>query len=143
MPPAAATECERTGWTLLMMATVAPSSAAARAARWPASPAPMIRTSCAGMAKSLYTPVLAHLPAPGAARTAVRRANASGVGDRSGHRRGERAAHLLEPHDAAQALLAVDDHQGAESPQRLGAEQLLDRRVARDERLGAGVAIDD
>ena len=24
MPPAAATECERTGWTLLMIATVAP-----------------------------------------------------------------------------------------------------------------------
>src|SRR5664280_136139 len=49
MPPAAATECERTGWTLLMIATVAPSSAAASAARWPASPAPMINTSCCGM----------------------------------------------------------------------------------------------
>src|SRR6188508_853940 len=49
MPPAAALECERTGWTLLMIATVAPALAAARAARWPASPAPMIRTSCAGM----------------------------------------------------------------------------------------------
>ena len=49
MPPAAATECERTGWTLLMIATVAPASAAARAARWPARPAPMIRTSWAGM----------------------------------------------------------------------------------------------
>src|SRR3954469_23990883 len=53
MPPAAALECERTGWTLLMMATVAPASAAASAARWPARPAPMIRTSCAGMAASL------------------------------------------------------------------------------------------
>ena len=51
MPPAAAFEWERTGWTLLMMATVAPASAAARAARWPASPAPMIRTSCAGMVR--------------------------------------------------------------------------------------------
>src|SRR6516164_9411019 len=50
MPPAAATECERTGWTLLMIATLAPICAAARAARWPASPAPMIKTSCAGMA---------------------------------------------------------------------------------------------
>src|SRR3954471_24799769 len=49
MPPAAATECERTGWTLDMMATVAPPSAAARAARCPARPAPMMRTSCAGM----------------------------------------------------------------------------------------------
>ena len=33
MPPAAALECERTGWTLLMIATVAPPRAAARAAR--------------------------------------------------------------------------------------------------------------
>src|SRR2546423_6695152 len=49
MPPAAALECERTGWTLLRMATVAPASAAARAARWPARPAPMIRTSWLGM----------------------------------------------------------------------------------------------
>src|SRR4029079_14883118 len=53
MPPAAALECERTGWTLDMMATVAPASAAARAARWPASPAPMIRTSCAGVVRDL------------------------------------------------------------------------------------------
>src|SRR4051794_27118708 len=49
MPPAAALECDRTGWTLLMIATVAPALAAARAARCPASPAPMMRTSCAGM----------------------------------------------------------------------------------------------
>src|SRR3954449_6807859 len=53
MPPAAATECERTGWTLLMIATDAPASAAARAARWPASPAPRMRTSCAGMCAAL------------------------------------------------------------------------------------------
>ncbi len=32
MPPAAAIECERTGWTLLMIATETPCSAAARAA---------------------------------------------------------------------------------------------------------------
>src|SRR5215208_730931 len=53
MPPAAALECERTGWTLLMIATVAPERAAASAARWPARPAPMINTSCEGMARSL------------------------------------------------------------------------------------------
>src|SRR4051794_5621798 len=49
MPPAAALECDRTGCTLLMIATVAPALAAARAARCPARPAPMMRTSCAGM----------------------------------------------------------------------------------------------
>src|SRR3954447_20131823 len=51
MPPAAALECDRTGWTLLMIATVAPERAAASAARWPARPAPMINTSWEGMAK--------------------------------------------------------------------------------------------
>src|SRR3954452_19034668 len=56
MPPAAATECDRTGWTLLMIATVDPLSAAARAARWPARAAPMIRTSGAGMRPGLYKP---------------------------------------------------------------------------------------
>src|SRR3954468_6547126 len=62
MPPAAATECERTGWTLLMIATDAPSSAAAVAARWPARPAPMIRTSCAGMARFWQVGVVATVP---------------------------------------------------------------------------------
>ena len=33
MPPAAALECDRTGWTLLMIATVAPERAASSAAR--------------------------------------------------------------------------------------------------------------
>src|SRR4051812_32309825 len=51
MPPAAALECERTGWTLLKIATVAPERAAASAARWPARPAPMINTSWEGMAR--------------------------------------------------------------------------------------------
>src|SRR4051794_16011959 len=48
MPPWAALEWERTGWTLLMIPTDTPSSAAARAARWPASPAPITRTSWDG-----------------------------------------------------------------------------------------------
>ena len=36
-----------------MIATLAPRSAAARAARWPARPAPMISTSCEGTARGL------------------------------------------------------------------------------------------
>src|SRR4051794_12393466 len=62
MPPAAATEWERTGWTLEMMPTVAPASAAAVAARWPARPAPMIRTSCAGMARFWQVEVVGTVP---------------------------------------------------------------------------------
>ena len=49
IPPWAALECDRTGWTLEMMPTEAPPSAAARAARWPARPAPITRTSCWGI----------------------------------------------------------------------------------------------
>src|SRR4051812_22304490 len=49
MPPWAAFECERTGWTFERMPTFAPASAAASAARSPARPAPITRTSCAGI----------------------------------------------------------------------------------------------
>src|ERR1700760_2639988 len=48
MPPWAAFEWERTGWTLETIPTETPCSAAARAARWPASPAPMTSTSWDG-----------------------------------------------------------------------------------------------
>src|SRR3954467_10758990 len=48
MPPWAALECERTGWTLDRIPTDTPSSAAARAARWPARPAPITSTSWDG-----------------------------------------------------------------------------------------------
>src|SRR2546423_7196002 len=54
MPPAAATEWERTGWTFEMIATDAPASAADSAARWPARPAPMISTSCDGTTPILF-----------------------------------------------------------------------------------------
>ena len=49
MPPWAALECERTGWTLETIPTETPCSAAASAARWPARPAPITNTSCFGI----------------------------------------------------------------------------------------------
>src|SRR3954447_18240458 len=94
MPPAAATECERTGWTLLMIATVAPASAAARAARWPASPAPMINTSWAGIR----------------AGTLSRRRPRPLLADRAG----QRTADLLHRDDPAEHAFGVDGHQRAE-----------------------------
>src|SRR3954451_6117837 len=123
MPPAAATECERTGWTLLNSATDAPASAAANAARCPARPAPMMRTSCAGMLPAVYLSGLRDDPPIAWTRS-------SGHAARRG--RGERAADLLEGDDAAQALVAVDDHQRAERAQALRAEEVLDRRVVVD-----------
>src|ERR687888_445551 len=54
MPPWAAFECERTGWTLETIPTETPSSAAASAARCPARPAPMTRTSCVGIRVRFY-----------------------------------------------------------------------------------------
>src|SRR5690349_5640846 len=119
MPPAAATECDRTGWTLLMSATEAPASAAASAPRWPARPAPMMRTSCAGMASWML------------------------LGNASRHRRAQRAADLLDRHDAAQAVVAVDDHQRSERAQALGADELLDRRVVAHAEGLVGLGIDD
>src|SRR3954471_10452776 len=49
MPPWAAFECERTGWTLARIPTDTPSSAAASAARCPARPAPITSTSWEGI----------------------------------------------------------------------------------------------
>jgi hypothetical protein len=48
IPPAAATECDRTGCTFEINAAVAPASAAASAACCPAKPAPRTSTSCSG-----------------------------------------------------------------------------------------------
>src|SRR4051812_16188055 len=52
MPPWAAFEWERTGWTFDRIPTETPCSAAASAARCPASPAPMTSTSCWGKARA-------------------------------------------------------------------------------------------
>src|SRR5437764_14670647 len=63
MPPCAAFECDRTGWTLERMATDAPSAAADRAARWPARPAPITSTSCSGMkAAAILCDEVSHVP---------------------------------------------------------------------------------
>ena len=47
MPPSAAPEWLRVGWSFETIATSAPASCAAMAARIPAQPAPMTSTSCA------------------------------------------------------------------------------------------------
>src|SRR3954468_3478204 len=46
MPPSAAPECERVGWSFEIIATSAPASKASIAARMPAHPAPTTSTSC-------------------------------------------------------------------------------------------------
>src|SRR4051794_9324797 len=106
MPPAAATECERTGWTLLMIATLAPSSAAARAARWPARPAPMMRTSWEGMTGNLIS-----MPRRGA----------------------DRPPDLLDRHHPAQEVLAIQGEDGSQPAQRRLREQVLELLVGADD----------
>src|SRR3954454_13809684 len=101
MPPAAATECDRTGCTLDRIATVAPASAAARAARWPARPAPMMRTSCSG--------IEAPSGGPTGPYTFALRGPLAPLSGRE--RRGDRAPHLLERHDAREDAVAVHRHQ--------------------------------
>src|SRR3954452_7623384 len=84
MPPAAATECERTGWTLETTATEAPASAAASGARWPGSPAPRTRTS--------YARARGGPPTPPACETAA--APSRRAGDRLAQR-GDRRVELV------------------------------------------------
>src|SRR5258707_7952659 len=121
MPPAAATECERTGWTLLMIATLAPCCAAARAARCPARPAPMIKTSCAGMAPC------ASSWGEAAARLYNERASVPGS---SGGRQG--AADLGEGDHALQHPVGVDGDHRAEPAEALRAEHRFERRLFAD-----------
>src|SRR5258708_16955601 len=121
MPPAAATECERTGWTLLMIATLAPCCAAARAARCPARPAAMIKTSCAGMAPC------ASSWGETAARLYNERASVPGS---SGGRQG--AADLGEGDHALQHPVGVDGDHRAEPAEALRAEHRFERRLFAD-----------
>src|SRR3954462_12696783 len=110
MPPAAATECERTGWTLLRIATVAPASAAARAARWPARPGPMIRTSCWGIVRSTLFKAL---------QRPLR-----------GHG-GDRLAHPGDRHDARQAAARLDHGDRAHARERRRSEERAKGRIGR------------
>src|SRR5437763_12566822 len=52
MPPSAAPEWLRVGWSFETIATSAPASCAAMAARMPAQPAPTTRTSCSPITSS-------------------------------------------------------------------------------------------
>src|SRR5579863_3554458 len=52
MPPSAAPECERVGWSFEIIATSAPASWASMAARMPAHPAPTTSTSCSPITES-------------------------------------------------------------------------------------------
>src|ERR1700689_1826886 len=134
MPPAAATECERTGWTLLMIATLAPFSAAASAARWPARPAPMINTSCAGMApwsrlgKRGLRVGLYNARAFGL----MSRAALASHGRTGGPGGSQRLAELRERHDALQHALAVHRHHRPETAHAFGAQQRFQWRLLAD-----------
>src|SRR3954466_13628486 len=103
MPPWAAFECERTGWTFDKIPTDTPSSAAASAARWPASPAPITSTSCVGKA-----------------RGSLRRA------------RPESPSPLVRRDDPAQHAVAVHGKQAAELRKPFGGQQGVERSVLRD-----------
>src|SRR5919204_6503734 len=122
IPPWAAFECERTGWTLEMMPTEAPSSAAARAARWPARPAPMTRTSCWGISSEAAA-ILCERP------RATRATSSAG--------RPQRPPHLVDRDHAAQPALGVDGHHRAESLERVEPEQRLERLVEADPEAAA------
>src|SRR5437870_1759198 len=132
MPPAAATECERTGWTLLMIATLAPARAAARAARWPARPAPMIKTSCAGIGRSAVGCSEGRCAEDSITRLAAAALEPVDAPPRRSRCRPQRAAHLRQRDDTPQHAVGVDRHHRAEAAEALGAEQGLERVVLVD-----------
>src|SRR4051794_5275196 len=130
IPPWAAFECERTGWTLEMIPTDTPASAAARAARWPARPAPMTRTSCWGMrGAGVYGPrPRTCLPRP------LRRCGAWGL---SLGRRGVRANdHRVRDRDD---LVDGQVREARVLADRLGAGRLVDAHGSD----GAGALVED
>src|SRR4051812_43705368 len=101
MPPCAALLCERTGWTLEMTPTDTPLSAAASAARWPARPAPITRTSCFGMRRGgVYS---------------------------GGQSTAQRPPDRVNRHNPAQDAVSVHRHHGPEASQSLVREQRLER----------------
>src|SRR4051794_8174691 len=132
MPPCAAFECERTGWTFARMPTDTPSSAAASAARCPARPAPITSTSWEGI---LVAGLLAGGPAAADCMAGRLWECASPRGaaltSRSGQPRGglQRPRDLLDRHDAAQHAVGVDRHDRAQPREGLRAEQRLERLV--------------
>src|SRR4051812_9226696 len=135
MPPCAAFECERTGWTFARIPTDTPSSAAARAARCPARPAPITSTSWKGIRS--FSGLLAGVP--GLRRRRFYCQGLHGGYAAPGRRcssqprsRLERARNLLDRHNAAQHAVAVHGHDRAEPLEPLGAEQRLERLVEAD-----------
>src|SRR5260370_24470818 len=60
MPPSAAPEWLRVGCSFEIIATSAPASKAAMAARMPAQPAPTTRTSCSSITSPHATQILQH-----------------------------------------------------------------------------------
>src|SRR3954469_13212662 len=106
MPPCAAFECERTGWTFARMPTDTPSSAAASAARCPARPAPITSTSWEGILVAVLLERRRLYGTPSQTLLLVYACRGSG----ELRERLERARDLLDRHDAAQHALGVDRH---------------------------------
>src|SRR4051794_5792952 len=132
IPPCAALECERTGWTLLMMPTETPCSAAASAARCPARPAPITKTSWSGTRRSYKD--------GSCGRSAGWRLQIRVSTARSD--RAQRLSDRVDRENAADAAVGVGGDQGAEAAERLVAEHGLERLVLHD-REGSTVPGED
>ena len=115
MPPAAATECERTGWTLLMIATrrarVGGGEGGALAGEAGADDQDVVCWHRLGHSIGRHGGLSTQGRCEATAAIAWRDAAPT-------------------RHDAAQAPVGVDDDHGAEPAQGRGAEQRAERRVA-------------
>src|SRR5687768_11726885 len=126
-----------------MIPTDTPSSAAARAARCPARPAPITRTSCWGISGSPWVygprPSARHAPAgvgrPARAAVYVLPAAARSGGGPQG------ALYVAEGHHPAEHSVAIDRHHRPQAAQPLAAvEELLERLADPDPERPRGVA---
>src|SRR2546423_6731425 len=139
MPPWAAFECERTGWTLETIPTETPFSAAASAARWPASPAPITKTSCLGMVEPRsYSEARDGRPVAPSGCRRVRGCRAA-----ARERAAERPADLLGGDHAQQPPIGIHRHQRPKAAQGVVAQKRLERLVVPNAKRAGPVRLED
>src|SRR5436309_10452499 len=104
-----------------MIPTDTPCSAAASAARWPARPAPITKTSWSGTGRSYKSRPCGRLGGAGGTRNL----------------RPQCSPDRVDRQHASDVALGVRGDQGAEAPQRLVAEHGFERIVLADGELPA------
>ena len=129
MPPAAALECERTGWTLLMIATVAPALGSRKGGPLTGQPGADDQDVMCGHGGEAYK--RASDPRSLVCKLGARALGREQLGLQC-------ADDLFARDDAAQTPVRIERDERSERAQRLRAEQRLERRPFGDVALRIG-----